>query len=69
MPSEAHNTQYAIHDKHLFLRVTDHERRDTNKFVRIYKLFMQNKANFMHFSPENNDCTKKQTQLNPIKAN
>jgi len=33
---------------------------------------MQNKANFMLFSPENDDSTKKQTQFkaktNPIKA-
>ena len=28
-------------------------------------LFMQNKANFVHFSPEKGDFTKKQTQYKP----
>ena len=37
----------------------------TKEYVRIYKLFMQNKANFMRFSPENADFTKKQTQFKP----
>jgi len=32
-------------------------------------LFMQNKANFVHFSPEKGDFTKKQTQFKPNKAN
>jgi len=35
----------------------------TKDYVRIYKLFMQNKANFPHFSPKNVDFTKKQTQF------
>jgi len=37
----------------------------TNSYVRIYKLFMQSKANFMRFSSENADFTKKQTQFKP----
>jgi len=41
--------------------------------IRQINLFMQNKPNFPHFSPENEDFTKKQTQFkpnsNPIKAN
>ncbi len=37
----------------------------TKDYVRIYKLFMQNKANFMRFSPENADFTKKQSQFKP----
>ena len=41
----------------------------TKDYVRIYKLFMQNKANFMRFSPENADFTKKQTQFKANKAN
>ena len=40
----------------------------TKDYVRIYKLFMQNKANFVRFSPENADFTKKQTQFKPNKA-
>jgi len=30
---------------------------------------MQNKPNFMRFSPENNDFTKNKANSNPIKAN
>jgi hypothetical protein len=41
--------------------------------VRQINLFMQNKPNFPHFSPEKEDFAKKQTQFkpnsNPIKAN
>jgi len=41
--------------------------------VRQIRLFSQNKPNFPHFSPENDDFTKKQSQFkpnsNPIKAN
>ena len=37
----------------------------TNSYVRIYKLFMQNKPNFPYFSPENEDCAEKQTQFKP----
>jgi len=41
--------------------------------IRQIRLFLQNKPNFPHFSPENEDFTKKQTQYkansNPIKAN
>ena len=37
----------------------------TKDYVRIYKLFMQNKANFVRVSPENADFTKKQTQFKP----
>ena len=37
----------------------------TKDYVRIYKLFMQNKANFVRFSSENADFTKKQTQFKP----
>ena len=41
--------------------------------VRQINLFMQNKPNFPHFSLENEDFAKKQTQFkpntNPIKAN
>jgi hypothetical protein len=29
---------------------------------------MQNKPNFVRFSPENDDFTKKQTQLKPIQS-
>ena len=39
MDTNAQNTQYAIHN-------TLHEINSTNSYVRIYKLFMQNKANF-----------------------
>ena len=44
------------------------KRNSTKDYVRIYKLFMQNKANFMRYSPENDDFTKKQTQLKPIQS-
>jgi len=41
--------------------------------IRQIRLFMQNKPNFLYFSPENDDFTKKQTQFKPnskpIKAN
>jgi hypothetical protein len=41
--------------------------------IRQINLFMQNKPNFPHFSPKNDDFTEKQTQFkansNPIKAN
>ena len=41
--------------------------------VRQISFFMQNKPNFPHFSPENEDCAIKQTQFKPntkpIKAN
>jgi hypothetical protein len=41
--------------------------------IRQINLFLQNKPNFPHFSPENEDCAKKQTQFKPntkpIKAN
>jgi hypothetical protein len=41
--------------------------------IRQINFFMQNKPNFPHFSLENDDCAKKQTQYkpnsNPIKAN
>jgi len=41
--------------------------------VRQIRLFMQNKPNFPHFLPENDDFAKKQSQFkansNPIKAN
>jgi hypothetical protein len=33
--------------------------------VRQIRLFMQNKSNFLHFSPENEDFDKKQTQFKP----
>ena len=35
----------------------------TNSYVRIYKLFMQKKANFMRLSPEIAVFTKKQSQF------
>jgi len=41
------------------------KRKPTKDYVRIYKLFMQNKANFMRFSPKNDDFTKKQSQFKP----
>ena len=44
------------------------KRKPTKDYVRIYKLFMQNKPNFIRFSPENDDFTKKQTQLKPIQS-
>jgi len=40
----------------------------TNSYVRIYKLFMQNKPNFPHFSPENDDLTKNKANSNPIQT-
>ena len=40
----------------------------TKDYVRIYKLFMQNKPNFIHFSPENDCFKKKQTQSKPISS-
>ena len=85
MASEAQNTQYASRNTHHFLRVTGHERRDTKEFVRIYKLFMQNKAkvksakiNLSSFLTSKYvqvwhlviQTTKPiQTQFKPIKAN
>ena len=33
--------------------------------IRQIRLFMQIKPNFPHFSPENEDCAKKQTQFKP----
>jgi len=36
-----------------------------NREGHLDTLIMQNKANFMRFSPENNDFTKKQTQFKP----
>jgi hypothetical protein len=33
--------------------------------IRQIRLFLQNKPNFPHFSPENEDCAKKQTQNKP----
>ncbi len=41
------------------------KRKPTKEYVRIYKQIMQNKPNFMRFSPENADITKKQTQFKP----
>jgi len=41
----------------------------TKEFVRIYKLFMQNKANFTRFSPENDDLTKNKPNLSQNKPN
>jgi hypothetical protein len=41
----------------------------TKEFVRIYKLFMQNKANFPHFSPKNADFTKNKPNLTQNKPN
>ncbi len=41
------------------------KRKPTKEYVRIYKLFMQNKPNYMRLSPENADFTKKQTQFKP----
>jgi hypothetical protein len=36
--------------------------------VRQIRLFMQNEPKFSHFSPENEDLTKKRTQTKPILA-
>jgi hypothetical protein len=41
----------------------------TNKFVRIFNLFMQNEPKFPRFSPKNDDLIKKRTQTNPNKPN
>jgi len=40
----------------------------TNSYVRIYKPFMQNKANFVRFSPENACLTKNKANSNPIQS-
>jgi hypothetical protein len=36
--------------------------------IRQISLFLQNKPNFPHFSTENEDYDKKQTQSNPIQS-
>jgi hypothetical protein len=41
------------------------KRKSTNYYVRIYQKKMQNKPNFPHFSPENDDYAKKQSQFKP----
>jgi len=49
-----------------FRRITSpkpQELEPTKDYVRIYQLFMQNKPNFIRFSPQNEDLTKKQTQF------
>jgi len=52
-------------------RIKAHSTRVEN--VRQIRLFLQNKPNFPHFYPKNEDYAKKQTQFkansNPIKAN
>jgi len=75
MDIDAQNTQYAIHN-------TLHEINSTNSYVRIYKLFMQNKANFrndkMNISIDMKSIYmilyrfagwKNKANSNPIKAN
>jgi len=42
-----------------------HEIISTKEYVRKNQQIMQNKPNFMRFSPENADITKKQTQFKP----
>jgi hypothetical protein len=37
----------------------------TKDYVRIFLRKMQNKPNFLHFSPKNEDCAEKQTQFKP----
>ena len=41
------------------------KRKPTKDYVRKNQQIMQNKANFMRFSPENADFTKKQSQFKP----
>ncbi|MHC4242261.1 MAG: hypothetical protein ACYSU4_07660, partial [Planctomycetota bacterium] len=56
----------------IFIRCSQYQRLftndyqiSTNSYVRNYKQIMQNKPNFPHFSPENGDFVKKQTQNKP----
>jgi hypothetical protein len=44
------------------------KRKPTKDYVRIYKLFMQNKANFPHFSPKNDDFRKNKPNSKPIQT-
>ena len=60
--------KYEIHDTLHAKRYPLYAIISTNSYVRIYKQIMQNKPNFMRFSPENADFTKKQTQLKPIQT-
>ena len=53
------NNQLSLIDNHLKRPSTLVERT-----LQIH-LFMQNKPNFLHFSPENEDCAAKQTQFKP----
>ena len=48
-----------------FLRSTLHRIQSTKIFVRNLQVFMQNKPNFLCFSPLNNDLTQRQTQFKP----
>ena len=57
--------KYPIPNTPDFTRVYLPKRNSTNSYVRIYKQIMQNKPNFMRFSPENDDFTKKQSQNKP----
>jgi hypothetical protein len=41
------------------------KRKPTKDYVRKNRQIMQNKANFMRFSPENANFTKKQSQFKP----
>jgi hypothetical protein len=67
LKSNKSNNQSSIIDNQLEMPSTPVEN------VRQISFFMQNKPNFPHFSPENRDFAKKQTQnkpnSNPIKAN
>ncbi len=40
----------------------------TKEYVRNYKQIMQNKPNFPHFSPKNDDFTKNKANSNPIQT-
>jgi hypothetical protein len=59
---------YTLHCAQYANLNTHHEKDSTNKFVRNFQQIMQNEPNFHHFSPKNNDSTKKRTQTNPILA-
>jgi hypothetical protein len=67
LKSNKNNNQSSLIDNQLEMPSTSVE-----KPLQI-NLFLQNKANFPHFSPENRDFAEKQTQYkpnsNPIKAN
>jgi len=66
-PTLAHFRHFR-HLRHFSSLFTNDYQISTNSYVRIYKLFMQNKPNFPHFSPKNDDFTKNKPNSNPIQT-